>query len=122
MNETTLGALRDVIERFARDRGHRRGRAEHDQHLFLRSAKPNLLERAFGQHVAALERLAEAAAERQRQRDDQRVGRCAPPPAFLRTAPHFRQSSLCPTAACRTPEMLNWQFAGAERGMPAGFA
>ena len=66
--ELLLGALRDVIERLAADGGDGGGRAEHDQHLLLAGAERNLLQRAFGQDVAALIDLGErvaAAAERQ---------------------------------------------------------
>ena len=38
-----------------------RGRAEHKQHLLLRGAERNLLERAIGQHITALEGFAAAA-------------------------------------------------------------
>ena len=64
--DRAVGLLRDVVERFAADGGYRRRRAENEQHLFLRSAKRNLLERAVGQHVTALECFAGAADERER--------------------------------------------------------
>ncbi len=62
-----VGLLRDVVKRFAADRGYRRRRAEHEQHLFLRGAERDLLERAVGQHIAALEGFTGAARERERQ-------------------------------------------------------
>ena len=61
-SRAALGLLRDVIEHFAVDGGDGGGRAEHDQHLFLRGADRDLLERAFLQHIAALEGLGEAPA------------------------------------------------------------
>ena len=67
--DRAVGLLRDVIERFAADGGDRRRRAEHEQHLFLRGAERNLLERAVGQHIAALECFAGAAGQRQRERE-----------------------------------------------------
>ena len=52
-----LRLLRNVIKRFAAHGGDGGGGAEHDQHLLLRRADRNLLERAFLQHIAALQRL-----------------------------------------------------------------
>src|SRR5689334_750898 len=47
-----LGALRDIVEHLAADGCDRRGRAQHDHHLFLRGAERKLLQRAFRNHVA----------------------------------------------------------------------
>src|SRR6185437_4676491 len=54
----TRRALGDVIEHFTVEGCHRRGRAHDDQHLVLAGADWNLLERALGQDVTALELLA----------------------------------------------------------------
>src|SRR5580704_16731823 len=72
--DRALGPLRDVIERLAADGRHRRRRAENEQDLLLGGAQRDLLERAVGQHVAALERFAEAAARQQRQREEHDKG------------------------------------------------
>src|SRR5262249_15632872 len=56
-----LGALGDVVERLAADGRDSRGRAQQDQHLLLAGADRDLLERAFGNDVAFLIGLAEAA-------------------------------------------------------------
>src|SRR6185295_9542350 len=60
-----LGALGDVVERLAAYGRNRRGRAEHDQHLFLARSDRQLLERALWHDIAALIGLAEAPAHEQ---------------------------------------------------------
>ena len=69
-----LGLLRDVIERLAIDGGDGGGRAEHDQHLLLAGADRDLLERAFRQHVTALQRFGHAAAAGERDGDQRGDG------------------------------------------------
>jgi hypothetical protein len=78
-----FGALRDIIERFAADGRDGRGRAEHDQHLFLRRAERDLLERSVGQDVAALEGFAETAAERKGKRKHHGQRRCRLPASVM---------------------------------------
>jgi hypothetical protein len=57
-----------------------------------------------------LECLAQTAGQRQRKRDQQHVRR-QPPVSFMPPiAPHIGIPLLCPSAACRTPEIGKWQF------------
>src|SRR6202051_4252838 len=72
--DRALGPLRNVIERLAADGRYRRRCAENEQNLLLGGAQRDLLERAVGQHVTALERFAEAAARQQRQREEHGKG------------------------------------------------
>src|SRR5262249_48291102 len=51
----SLCLLRDVVESLAINRGDSRRRAKHDQDLLLGGADRKLFERAFGQHVTALQ-------------------------------------------------------------------
>ena len=88
--DRAVGLLRDVVERFAADGGHRRRRAEHEQHLLLRGAERDLLERAVGQHVAALEGLAGAAGEREREQQRHKPRSTRPASATRKIAPHPR--------------------------------
>ena len=96
-----MALLRNVIEGVAVDGRDRRGRAEHQQHLLLRRADRDLLERARLQHVAALEVLREraAAGERERARKRQRGEGAAGAAAVIWQArsqtrhPHFRLAS-----------------------------
>src|ERR1700728_2216657 len=95
--DRTIGALRDVIERFAAHRCDGRRGAEHDQHLFLRGAERDLLKRPVGQHVAALEGLAdaEAAAQQKRKRHRCRASDRRSSVALKPVdAPHFRTAHL----------------------------
>ena len=111
--DRTIGALRDVVERFAADSRYRRGCAENQQHLLLRGAKRNLLERALGQNIATLKGLAEAAAQaaaqattvRPEQPLDVSQKLCRRIPRTP-TSPILRRN-----AACRTPKARNWQSA-----------
>ncbi len=98
-----FGSLRDVVERFARNRGDGGWCAEHDQNLFLRSAEPDLLKRAIRQHIAPLKRFAETTAQRQRERtNDDGARRVTAPAPLQKTAEHPSHSTLCYCAACLT--------------------
>ena len=68
-----------------------------------------MLQCALGQHITALESLAQTAGKRKRERDEQRMRRQSPTPFMPPIAPHIR-ITLCPSAACRTPEIGKWQF------------
>ncbi len=59
-----LGALRNVIEYFAVQGGHRRGRTEHDQDLVLACADRDLFQGPVGQDVALLVLLGGARSQR----------------------------------------------------------
>ena len=101
-DDGAFGALRNVIESFAADGRDRRGRAEHDQHLFLRRAERDLLERAFGQHIAALKRFAEAPGERRERAQNQRAAcRCPSAPALHKITPHPHLPCVRPASALR---------------------
>ena len=113
--DRALGLLRYVIERLAADGRYRRRRAEREQDLFLGGAERDLLERAIGQHVAALERLAEAAAGQERQREQHGKGAYGTGvPNRPSAAPH-PQTHLAPSRRVPYPETQNWQSAAPKR-------
>jgi len=100
-----LNLLRYVIEGLAADGGDRGGRAENQQDLFLRCAKRDLLERAFGQHVAALKCFAGAASERECAGNGE--SRQTRPPYITRsTAPHLGPY-LAPSRRVPYPQSSN---------------
>src|SRR5262245_49697848 len=76
-----LGALGDIVEGLAADGCHGRWRAKQDQHLLLAGADRDLLERAFRNDVALLVSLAEAARERQAEREHRCERRAEAEPA-----------------------------------------
>src|SRR4029079_10483754 len=91
-----LCLLRDVIEGVAAHGRHRGRGTKHDQNLFLCGADGNLLECAFGQHIAALQRLTHPAAGRKGQRAYERYRQMkAPHGTTHRSQPHSVPLKSC---------------------------
>src|SRR6516225_2889151 len=83
-----LGALGYVVKYLTADGGHRRRRAEHDQHLLLGGAQRYLFQGTLGNHITMMVSLRDAAAaagERACKRDhsepDDQAGAAFPDPA-----------------------------------------
>src|SRR5579859_6646477 len=83
--DRTLGALGDVIEDLAVERGDRGWGSHHDQHLVLARADRNLFKRAWRQDVALLELFAAAADDSAQQGRRGRGSQTTPAEAACKT-------------------------------------